>query len=120
MQMIKIRNSDLLRARLVMAVVALEFCIPDMPLHYKKGGNSRLIFARQIAMYLTHTVYQINYARVARTYKRDPSTVGHACRVIEDCRDDPMLDAQISKLEALLDMAPVPAPELDKIDGAQL
>ena len=120
MQTIKIKNSDLLRARLVLAVVSLEFCIPDMPLHYKRGGNSQLTFARQIAIYLTHTVYQLTYARVARTYRRDPSTVAYACRVIEDSRDDPMLDAQLSKLEALLDMAPIPAPELDEIEGASL
>lgn len=113
MQTIKIFNSDILRARLVVTAVALEFGIADMPVKRPRGGSSRMSFASQIAMYLTHTVYQINLARVARAYSRDRSTAAHACRVVEDSRDDPFMDDRIAKLEIFLEHAPLPAPELD-------
>ncbi|WP_017930123.1 helix-turn-helix domain-containing protein [Robiginitomaculum antarcticum] len=113
MQNLKTHHSDILRARLAITAVALEFGIIDMPVKRPRGGSSRVSFARQIAMYLTHTVYQINLARVARVYSRDRSTASHACRVVEDCRDDPFMDARISRLEAFLENAPLPAPELD-------
>jgi len=106
-------KSDLARARLVTAAVALEFGVPDIEVYSRTKGNSRSSFARQIAMYLTHIVYEINLSRVARTFNRDRSTASHACRVVEEARDDDLIDEKLSGLEAFLERAPHPAPELN-------
>lgn len=111
MQADKYIKSDLARARLVMAAVALEFGVPDIEVYSQTKGTSRSSFARQIAMYLTHIVYEINLARVARTFNRDRSTAGHACKVVEEARDDDLIDEKLLKLEAFLETAPNPAPE---------
>ena len=59
-------------------------------------------FARQVAMYLAHTVWGVSQADVAERVRRDRSTVAHACRSIEDRRDDPDLDRRLNAMEALL------------------
>lgn len=112
MQVLKHTKSDFARAQLVMAAVALEFGIPDVEVYSRTKGNSRSSFARQIAMYLTHIVYEINLSRVARTFSRDRSTASHACKVVEESRDDPIIDEKIQRLEDFLTAAPDPAPEL--------
>ncbi len=106
-------KSDLARAQLVMAAVALEFGVPDVQVQSESKGSSRSSFARQIAMYLTHIVYEINLSRVARTFNRDRSTASHACRVVEESRDDDLIDEKLTGLEAFLERAPVPPAELD-------
>ncbi|MEE9348228.1 MAG: helix-turn-helix domain-containing protein [Robiginitomaculum sp.] len=113
MQVIKHSKSDLARAQLVMAAVALEFGIPDIEVYSRTKGNSKNSFARQIAMYLTHIVYEINLSRVARTFSRDRSTASHACRVVEESREDPIIDEKLIRLEQFLENSPQPAPEMD-------
>jgi hypothetical protein len=49
-------------------------------------------------------------ARVALAFERDRSTVAHACRLIEDKRDEPDFDAHIGALEEALRLAPAPIP----------
>lgn len=110
--MVKYTQSDRALARLVMAAVTLEFGIPEAILYSPTKGSSRASFARQIGMYLTHIVYEINLSRVARVFGRDRSTVSHACRVVEEYRDDPVIDEKLNKLESFLTRAPSPAPAL--------
>jgi chromosomal replication initiation ATPase DnaA len=64
-----------------------------------RKGVSR---ARQISMYLAHTVYEIPMRRIARAYGRDRTTVSYACRVIEEMRDEPRFDAVVGAIEAAL------------------
>jgi len=58
--------------------------------------------ARQISMYLAHTVYEIPMRRIARAYGRDRTTVSYACRVVEEMRDEPRFDAIVGAIEAAL------------------
>ena len=44
------------------------------------------------------------YHDVGRFFGRDRTTVSHACAVIEDLRDDPEFDAEVSRLERRLAM----------------
>ncbi len=113
MQAEKYIKSDLARARLVMAAVSLEFGVPDIEVWSQTKGDSRSSFARQIGMYLTHIVFEINLSRVARTFNRDRSTASHACRVVEESRDDELIDDKLTRLEAFLERAPHPAPEFN-------
>jgi hypothetical protein len=56
-------------------------------------------FIRQVAMYLAHVGFGLSMARVGRAFKRDRTTVVHACHVIEDRRDDVRFDALLDHLE---------------------
>ncbi len=62
-------------------------------------GTPAEAYARQIAMYLSHVGYGMSLARVARAFKRDRSTVAHACHVVEDRRDDEDFDRWVERLE---------------------
>jgi chromosomal replication initiation ATPase DnaA len=67
-----------------------------------KRGGARIVLARQIAMYLTHVVCGLNMAQVGASFRLDRSTASYACRRIEDLRDDPCFDRQLTQLENLL------------------
>jgi hypothetical protein len=67
-------------------------------------GEADVALARQLAMYLMHVVLGRLYLDVGRFFGRDRTTVSHACAVIEDLRDDPEFDAEVSRLERRLVM----------------
>jgi hypothetical protein len=67
-----------------------------------KRGEADVALARQLAMYLMHVVLGRLYHDVGRFFGRDRTTVSHACAVIEDLRDDPEFDAEVSRLERRL------------------
>ena len=56
-------------------------------------------FARQMAMYLAHTVLGRSFSEVGLLFDRDRTTAAHACRLIEGRRDDPAIDAALHALE---------------------
>jgi len=64
--------------------------------------------ARQAAMYLGHVVFGFTLAEAGRAFHRDRSTAGHACRRVEDRRDDPEYDRMIAWMEVLLRAASTP------------
>jgi chromosomal replication initiation ATPase DnaA len=55
--------------------------------------------ARQSGMYLSHVAFGVNLSAVGRAFGRDRTTAAHACRLIEDRRDDPAVDAVLASLE---------------------
>ena len=112
MRAIKNNESDFARAQLVMAAVALDFGVAECSVYSETKGTARASFVRQVAMYLTHIVYEVNLSRVARVFSRDRSTVVHACNIIEDSREDPIIDEKLLRLETFLESAPKPALEL--------
>ena len=58
--------------------------------------------ARQLAMYLTHVMLGETLTSVGIAFGRDRTTVSYACGLIEDLRDDPRFDAEVSALEQQL------------------
>ncbi|MDA8870836.1 chromosomal replication initiator DnaA [Rhizobiaceae bacterium] len=66
---------------------------------------AEVALARQIAMYLARTVFNLLEAEVGLHFKRDRMTAGQACRLVEDMRDDPVLDCALKQSEALLEGA---------------
>src|SRR5882757_6457100 len=61
-----------------------------------------IAFARQVAMYLAHVAWGLTLTDVGHLFSRDRTTVAHACGLIEDSRDDPMLDRSLELLEGVL------------------
>jgi chromosomal replication initiation ATPase DnaA len=58
--------------------------------------------ARQVAMYIAHVACGLSIAEVASSFGRDRSTAVHACRVVEDRREDPRFDQWLADVEAQL------------------
>ncbi|GAB1715659.1 MAG: hypothetical protein NTAFB05_07010 [Nitrobacter sp.] len=64
-------------------------------------GARRAAYARQVAMYLAHVGFALSFEAIGRAFDRDRTTVSHACRVVEDSRDDEKLDRRLTSLETL-------------------
>ena len=62
--------------------------------------------ARQIAMYLMHVSFGLSLSAVGRHFGRDRTTAAHACRQIEDRRDDADFDVLMDRLEFALRTMP--------------
>lgn len=108
MEGLRRRENDRAWACLSANVAGFALSVPETDiLSYERGG-AQAAFARQIAMYLCYTGARLSLARVAVAFDRDRSTVAHACRAIEDRRDEPQFEIWISALEEMLREAPSP------------
>jgi chromosomal replication initiation ATPase DnaA len=52
-------------------------------------------------MYVCHVAYSMPMEEVAQAFGRDRSTVGHACRMVEDRRDDAAYDRFVTIVERM-------------------
>ena len=93
-------------ANFIEAAVASAFRAPPEALRSASRGPARIAFARQVAMYLAHTRFGMSFARAGAAFRRDRTTAAHACRTVEERRDDPAVDALIERLELALDLWP--------------
>jgi len=57
--------------------------------------------ARQVGMYLAHVSLRLGLREVGRGFGRDHKAVAHACRRIEEAREDPAFDRTVEWLETL-------------------
>ena len=83
----------------VIALIARERHVPIRLLIHKSRCRSGTARARQLAMYLSHVVLGRTLTEIGDAFGRDRTTVSHACGVIEDMRDDPAFDAEVTALE---------------------
>lgn len=91
--------------KFILHIVTLLMDVSQEQLLNKSRSVSKICIARQTAMYLHHTIFSNTYCQVADFFGRDRTTVSHACRVVEDLRDDTEFDEVISKLETLASAA---------------
>lgn len=99
-------------ATIVSGVVALALGVPSGEIRAPSRRRAEIAFARQIAMYLTHTCYGISLTQVGAAFGRDRTTASHACHVVEDARDHPQTERLLKALEKALEGVPKlrPAP----------
>ncbi len=90
---------------LTVIFVAEQFEVPVKKLMIKTRSIANEAQARQIAIYLAHTIFSVSYREVGLYFGRDRTTVAHACKTIEDLRDNTEFDCRLSKLEKLLSEA---------------
>ena len=93
------RRPDLAACRRLTSRVAEDFGVALAELVAPSRGSPRAALARQVAMYLCHIGFALSFEAVGRLFARDRTTVAHACRVVEDRRDDRWFDRRISLLE---------------------
>ena len=87
-----------LAARL--AAGASGIVVEDIAANSRK--SARTASARQIGMYLAHTVFGLSLKSVGEHFSRDRTTAAHACRLVEERRDDRLFDEELAELEDLL------------------
>ncbi|MCR6673363.1 MAG: chromosomal replication initiator DnaA [Devosia ginsengisoli] len=83
----------------VIALVARRKNVPIRLLTHKSRSRLPVARARQLAMYLSHIVLGRSLLEIAEAFGRDRTTVSYACAVIEDMRDDPRFDEEVTALE---------------------
>ena len=109
----KSRARDAAKARLSVDIVGYSLGVASAEILADGKGAPEASFARQVAMYLCYTAFEISLARVAVAFERDRSTVSHACHRIEDRRDEPQFDQWIESLEAMARRAPLDVQALE-------
>lgn len=87
--------------KLVEHCVFSVFRIPALALR-SRGRAAPVSLARQMAMYLAHVAFRLSFTQVGQLFGRDRTTVAHACGVIEDLRDDQIIDRALTVLAAAL------------------
>lgn len=82
----------------VQEVVAREWKVPLSEMRSPTRRRAPVAQARQVAMYFSHVVYGVSLASVARHFGRDRTTAAHACRRVEDRRDDENFDRLLDEI----------------------
>jgi chromosomal replication initiation ATPase DnaA len=85
----------------IAALVADEFGLDAASLMSPTRGSPCAAYARQVAMYLAHVGFALSFQAIGRAFDRDRTTVSHACRVVEDSRDDEKQDRRLALLETI-------------------
>lgn len=79
--------------------VAQVFGIEREQLSQPTRGEASVARARQVAMYLAHVSYGLTLTEVGTLFGRDRTTVAHACRLVEEHREDSVFDSALDLLE---------------------
>ncbi len=82
--------------------VARERGVSLTKLLRRTRGSGRAASARQLAIYLAHTLLSRPQEVVAELFGRTRSTVAHSVHALEDLRDRESLEAEIARIETLL------------------
>ncbi|MGF7160467.1 hypothetical protein FHS85_002090 [Rhodoligotrophos appendicifer] len=86
----------------IMLVVCWAWRIPQTELIATTRCRAEVAWARQVGMYLAHVSCGMSLSESGRLFGRDRTTAAHACRLVEDERDDPAIDASLDALDAVL------------------
>jgi chromosomal replication initiation ATPase DnaA len=107
----RIADEDRARVGFVIALAAFALGVTITEVRHVTRGCAEAALARQVAMYIAHVAFEMSLARVANAFRRDRSTVAHACHRMEDRRDEPGFDKWLDQLEATARAAPSPLPD---------
>ena len=94
-------SADAALVSLVRQVVATASGAPELALDGRDRGSAAGR-ARQTSYYLAHVGFGWTLERTAAAFGRQRSTVSHACRQVEDRRDDRSYDEAVGELETVL------------------
>jgi chromosomal replication initiation ATPase DnaA len=93
-------------ARLLAVIVSSAFAVQAAAVRGPQRGGKTTAFARQVAMYLSHTHLGLSYTAAGALFGRDRTTAAHACRTVEEKREDAGVDAIVDCVERVIDRMP--------------
>jgi chromosomal replication initiation ATPase DnaA len=99
-------SQDEIAASLLTTIVSSAFAVPVAELHRPNRGGKTTAFARQVAIYLSHTRLGLTYTAAGALFGRDRTTAAYACRTIEERREDAGVDAIVDCVERAIDRLP--------------
>jgi len=102
----------------VLALVSRERRVPERLLLHASRCREPVALARHLAMYLMHVMLGESLTDIGLMFGRDRTTVSHACGRIEDLRDRPRFDAEVSRLEERIEMLLKKGEELAELTHA--
>lgn len=82
--------------------VLRAFALPISSLRSHNRGRAEIAFARQVAIYVAHVLLGLTLTDAARMFGRDRTTASHACRTVEDRRDNRQIDQKLEAIERSL------------------
>jgi chromosomal replication initiation ATPase DnaA len=88
--------------RMIEVTVAAAFGLPLEELQAKTRRTAPVAFARQVSMYCAHVTFGWSLTEAGALFNRDRTTAAHACRVVEDRRDDDSMDRVVQSIEDAL------------------
>jgi hypothetical protein len=88
--------------RIVRQVVAEMVMLTGDRVQMRRDRRRAVCHIRQIAMYVCHVTLSIPLTDIGQAFGRDRTTVGHACSVVEDRRDNTAYDEFLSIIERLI------------------
>ena len=91
--------------RLAVRLESGRFEVPAAAIVAPGRGPAGAARARQAAIYLAHVALGVPLTAIAAEFKRDRTTAAHACRQVEDRRDDPAFDVALADLELAAQIA---------------
>ena len=91
-----------LRCRVVRQLTAEMVMLVGERVQMRRDRRRSSCHVRQISMYVCHVVLQLSLSDIGAAFGRDRTTVGHACNVVEDRRDDAAFDAFVSAIERVV------------------
>ena len=84
---------------LVVANISLVHRIPINAIMDSRRGRKKVSEARQLSQYLCHIGFQQSFSDIGKSFKRDRTSVSHACQQIENMRDTDNYDLATDCLE---------------------
>ncbi|MEO0327267.1 MAG: helix-turn-helix domain-containing protein [Pseudomonadota bacterium] len=100
MKLIRHEHQHLFEITNRLVALTLNVNVHDLVQCYR--GNQATSRARQVSCYLMHTILSMSLVEIAKAYRKDRTTIGHACRLVEDLRDNPKFDQTLVELEETL------------------
>jgi len=97
----KIRGEN--KAWVLVQIVAQSHGVTVKEIFHHSRSRAPIAATRQLAMYLMHVVLGRTLTDVGEFFRRDRTTVAHACRLVEDMRDSKEFDEQVCELEAAIE-----------------
>lgn len=91
---------NLCGALLTLLSVFFQVSLPE--LHSTQRGSNHVARIRQFGMYIAHTMFGLSMSEVAHAFRRERTTVKHACHLIEDMRENEKFDRNVSSFEYLV------------------
>jgi chromosomal replication initiation ATPase DnaA len=88
--------------RMIELTVAAAMALPLDELQARTRRTAPVAFARQISMYCAHVTFGWSLTEAGAVFNRDRTTAAHACRVVEDRRDEPGVDRLVATIEETL------------------
>ena len=97
-----IETISLVGEKEVVSVVCDAYKVSLLQIFSSSRGKFKIAEARQVAMYLVHTLFGKSMNEVAVFFNRDRTTISHACVKIEEMRDGVEFDQMVECLEEKL------------------